>query len=156
MKAFSLAKSGIAALTVATAIAIGSGPASAQVVAQAHPFYEVDREVAVQGTVSHVLAKPGAGMIFGSHLLLQTASGELDASLGRWALQGKGAVPVMAGESVELIGVMKTLMKRPVLIVRTVKLGTQVYTVRSQRGVEISPLSRERAEQQATQKGALQ
>lgn len=156
MNGFSLAKSGITALTVAIAIAIGSGPASAQVVAQARPFYDVAREVTIQGTVSSVLIRPKAGMIFGSHLLLQTASGELDASLGRWALQGKTQIPAAAGQPIELTGVMKTLMKRQVLIVRTVKLAGQVYTVRNPHGVEMSPLARERADQQAAEKGELQ
>lgn len=156
MRVFSLAKSGIAVLSVTMGMAILSAPANAQVVAEAHPFYEVAREVTLQGTVSKVLAKPGVGMIFGSHLLLQTGSGELDASLGRWAMQGKGAVPLTAGQQVELTGVVKTLIKRQVLIVRTVKLGGQVYTIRNQNGVEVSPRTRERSGQQAGRKGKLQ
>jgi hypothetical protein len=156
MKAFSLVKSGMAVLTVAIGITIVAGPTSAQVVAEARPFYDVAREVTIQGRVSSVLSRSNPGMIFGSHLLLQTASGQLDASLGRWARQGKGTVPVSAGQQVELTGVMKTLMKRQVLIVRTVKLDGHVYAVRNQHGVEISPLARERAVQQAAQKGEQQ
>ena len=156
MTVFSLARSGVAALTVTLGIAIAAGTAGAQVVAEAHPFYDASREVTVQGTVSSVLTKPDAGMIFGSHLLLQTATGELDASLGRWALQGKAIAPLAAGQHVEVTGVVKTLMKRQVLIVRTVSLNGQVYTLRNQHGVELSPQARERAEQQAAQKGGLQ
>jgi len=95
-------------------------------------------------------------MIFGSHLLLRTATGELDASLGRWAMQGKGTVPVAAGQSVELTGVVKTLMKRQVLIVRTVELDGKVYEIRNQHGVEVSSRARQRAEQQAAQQGDRQ
>ena len=156
MRAFSLAKSGMAALTVMLGIAIGAGTAGAQVVAEARPFYDASREVTVQGTVSSVLVKPNAGMIFGSHLLLQTAGGELDASLGRWALQGKGSVPLTAGQHVQVTGVVKTLMKRQVLIVRTVSLGGQVYTVRNQHGVEVSPRARQITLQQTAQKGGVQ
>jgi hypothetical protein len=156
MKVLSLAKSCMTALAVTLGIAIAAGGAGAQEVVKAAPFYDASREVTVQGAVSSVLTKPNAGMIFGSHLLLQTASGELDASLGRWALQGKGAVPLTAGQHVELTGVVKTLMKRQVLIVRTVSVNGQVYAIRNQHGVEVSSLARERAEQQATQNGGLQ
>jgi len=74
-------------------------------------------------------------MIAGSHLVLATASGEVDASLGRWGLQGKGGLSVAAGEQVEVTGVHKTLKGRQVFVVRTVKADGQVYTMRNQHGI---------------------
>ncbi len=155
MSVFSMAKSAMAALTMAIAFAMAAAPASAQVSGEARPYYDVAREVTVRGTVSRVLTTPEAGMIFGSHLLVQAGSGELDASLGRWAMQGKGSLKLAAGQQVELTGVMKTLMKRQVLIVRNVKVDGQVYTIRTQHGVELSPRARELAARQAA-KGELQ
>ena len=112
----------------------------------AAPFtYDVAREITLNGTVSSVLMKPSAGMIMGSHLLLATPSGPVDASLGRFGLLGKGAVSVTAGQQIEVTGVMKTLNDKQVLRVRTVKTGGQIYTIRNQHGFPVPPQARERA-----------
>jgi hypothetical protein len=56
--------------------------------------YDVSKEVTLSGTVSSVLHKAAPGMTWGSHLIVETASGRLDASLGRFGLEGKGALSV--------------------------------------------------------------
>jgi len=109
--------------------------------------YDVTQEVTLNGTVSSVLTKPSPGMIMGSHLLLATSSGPVDASLGMFAMRGKGAVSVAAGQQVEVTGVMKTINGKQVFLVRTVKAGGQVYTIRNERGFPIPPQARERASQ---------
>jgi hypothetical protein len=117
------------------------------------PYYDATKEVTLTATVSSVLTRPSVGMIMGSHLLLATASGEVDASLGKWGLQGKGALSVAAGEQVEVTGVMKTLMDKQVFVVRAVKVGGQVYTMRNEHGIQVSPQARERAGQKTAQFG---
>jgi hypothetical protein len=124
-------------------------PLGAQRAPETHPFYDIAKEVTLSGTVSSVQAKPSEGMIFGSHLILETASGQLDASLGKWGLAGKGALSVAPGQAVEVTGVMKTIKDKQVFIVRTVKADGHVYTIRSKYGVPMSPQSRERASQTA-------
>ncbi len=120
----------------------------------ATPFnYDVTEEVSVAGTVSSVLTQATPEMIVGSHLLLATPSGPVDASLGRFGLQGHGAVSVAAGQQMEATGVMKTIKDKPVLLVRTLKVGGKVYTIRNEHGVLLSPQARERADQKASQKG---
>ncbi len=135
-------------LFAALAVPLGAQPAS-----EAHPYYDQAREVTLRATVSSVLTSPRPGMIFGSHLLLLTPSGTVDASLGRFGLEGKGALSVTAGEQVEVTGVMKTLKNRQVFVVRTVKAGGQVYTMRNEHGIQVSLQARERASQKAAQKG---
>jgi hypothetical protein len=66
--------------------------------------YDVTEEVTLTGTVSSVLMKAAPGMIVGSHLLLATPSGPVDASLGRFGLQGAGAASVAAGQQIEATG----------------------------------------------------
>jgi len=118
------------------------------------PFsYDVTKEVTLNGTVSSLLVKPAAGMIMGSHLLLATPSGPVDASLGIFALRGKGAVSVAAGQQIEVTGIMKTINKQQVFLARTVKAGGQVYTIRNEHGFPLSPQARERAGQKTAQKG---
>ncbi len=48
---------------------------------------------------------------------------------------------------------MKTIKDKPVLLVRTLKVGGKVYTIRNEHGVLLSPQARERADQKASQKG---
>lgn len=120
----------------------------------AGPFsYDVSQEVTLSGTVSGVLAKPAAGMIWGSHLLLATPSGPVDASLGRFGLLGKGAVSVAAGQQIELTGVMKTISGKQVFLARTVKAAGQVYTIRNEHGFPVSPQARERASRKTAGEG---
>jgi hypothetical protein len=114
----------------------------------AGPFnYDVAEEVTITGTVSSVLMKAAPGMIVGSHLLLATPSGAVDASLGRFGLQGAGAVSVAAGQQIEATGVMKTIKDKPIFMVRSVKVGGEVYTIRNEHGFPVSPQARERAGQ---------
>ena len=145
----------IAGLLSGLLFAILAVPLGAQPAPKARPFYDIAQEVTIHGTVSSVLARAHMGMTPGSHLLLATSSGAVDASLGRWALQGKGALSVAAGARVEVTGVMKTLRDRAVFVARTVKVGGQVYTMRNEHGIPVSPQSRARASQKAQKMESL-
>jgi hypothetical protein len=115
--------------------------------------YDIAQEVTLTGTVSRVLTEAAPGMIVGSHLLLATSSGPVDACLGRFGLRGYGAVSVAAGQQIEATGVMKTIKYKPVFLVRIVKVGGEVYTIRNQHGVLLSPQARQRASQSTGPKG---
>jgi hypothetical protein len=104
-----------------------------------------DAEVTLTGTVQSVLVKAAPGMMVGSHLLLATPNGTVDASLGRFGLQGDGAVPVAAGQQIEATGVMKRIKDRFVFLVRSVKVDGVVYTIRNKHGFPVSPQARKRA-----------
>lgn len=107
--------------------------------------YNVTEEVTLTATVSSVLMKADPGMIVGSHLLLATPNGPVDASLGRFGLQGDGAVSVAAGQQIEATGVMKRIKDKSVFLVRSVKVGGEVYTIRNKHGFPVSPQARKRA-----------
>ena len=111
----------------------GAGPLS----------YDISKEVTLSGTVQSVLTKHSPGMIMGSHILIETSSGAVDASLGRFGLQGNGAVKVAGGQQIEVTGVMKTIKDKQVLMARIVKVGEKVYTIRNEHGVAVSPQGRE-------------
>ncbi|MGA9545250.1 MAG: hypothetical protein WBQ85_16860 [Candidatus Sulfotelmatobacter sp.] len=133
----------IAGLLSGLLVAILAVPLGAQPVPKAQPYYDIAREVTLNGTVSSVVSRPKVG----AHLELATSSGAVNADLGRWAFMGKGALHVTAGARVEVTGVMKTYKDRQVFIARTVKLGSQVYTMRNQHGIPVSPQTRARAGQ---------
>jgi hypothetical protein len=143
----------IAGLLASLLFAIMAIPLGAQPVPESHHYYDIAKEVTVVGTVSKVLVKPSPGMIMGSHLLLTTSTGSLDASLGRFGLQGKGALSVAPGQQVAVTGVTKLLKDRQVFVARTVRVGSHVYFVRNTHGIPVSPQSRARASQKSAQKG---
>jgi hypothetical protein len=120
-------------------------PLIAQSAGESGLYYDISKEVTISGTVSAVLAKPAPGVVWGSHLILDTLSGKVDASLGRWAMVGKGALSVTPGEQVEVTGVMKTAKDKEVFVARTVKANGKVYTMRNEHGISISPQTRELA-----------
>jgi hypothetical protein len=118
------------------------------------PFaYDVSKEITLNGTVSSLLAKPQPGMIMGAHLVFSTGSGPVDASLGGFALRGKDALSVSAGQQVAVTGIMKTINNRQVFLARTVKVDGQVFTIRNEHGMALSPQTRERLNLSSGQKG---
>lgn len=134
------------------------GPAVAQinspVAKPAGPLsYDISKETTLSGTVASVLAKPSPGMIMGAHLMIQTSSGVVDASLDRFALIGKDALQISGGEAVEVTGVMKNINGKQVFLARTVKAGNEVYTIRNQHGIALSPAARARLSQKSNGNG---
>jgi hypothetical protein len=106
--------------------------------------YDISKEVTFSATVSSVISKPTKGMLMGSHLLLAYGTGSIDASLGSFGLQGKGAPSIAAGQQVEVTGVMKTIKDKQVFFTRLVKVNGETYSLRNQHGVPLSPEARER------------
>jgi hypothetical protein len=98
--------------------------------------YDITKEVKLSGTVSEVVKAPTRemNMISGSHLIVQTKSGEVDASLGRFAMRGKRGVSVTAGQQVEVTGVMKTMKGKQVFVTRLVQAEGHTYTIRNEHG----------------------
>jgi len=140
---------GLGSLTLLV-VMLSAVPASAQstsaVLRPVGPMaYDVTKEATINGTVSSVLSKPAAGMLMGSHLLLKTSSGSVDASLGLFALRGKGALSVQPGQVVAVTGVMKIVNGKQVFMARTVKVGSQAYAIRNEHGIPVTPQARLRA-----------
>ena len=125
----------VAGLLSGLLFAILAIPLGAQPVPKAQPYYDIAKEVTLKGTVSSVVSKS-------AHLMLATTSGTVDANLGRWAFKGKGSLHVATGQQVAVTGVMKTYRDKVVFIARTVKVGSQVYTMRNEHGIPVSPQTR--------------
>jgi hypothetical protein len=135
----------IAGLLIVPLLAILVVPLIAQPARDSGAYYDISKEVTLSATVTAVLSRPAPGMVWGSHLLLTTASGNVDASLGRFALLGKDALSVAPGQQVEVTGVMKTVNDKEVFLVRTVKANGKVFSIRNQHGLPLSPQARELA-----------
>jgi hypothetical protein len=135
------------ALSVQAQIAATTAP-------HAGPFhYDSSQETTINGKVSSVVTKPTQGMLMGSHLLVETSSGTVDASLGSLALRGKDAPTFAAGQQVTLTGIMKTLKDKEVFLARTVKIGEQVYTFRNEHGFPVREAAGSHETVQPAEKG---
>ena len=124
-------------------------PARAQMAAAAAKpggplTYDIRREITLGGTVTSLLPKAPTGMISGSHLQLTTAAGPIDVSLGAFGLNGTGALSVRIGQHVEVVGVIKNITERQVLLARTVNAGGRVYLIRNEHGIPLPPQAKER------------
>jgi hypothetical protein len=98
--------------------------------------YDITQEVKLSGTVSEVVKSPTRemNMVSGSHLIVQTKTGAVDASLGRFAMRGKGGVSVTPGQQVEVTGVMKTMKGKQVFVTRLVQADGRTYIIRNEHG----------------------
>ena len=101
--------------------------------------YDAAKEITVKGTISSVVAKPGAGMLPGKHLMLATADGSVDAHIGTYAGRDKRLDSLAEGQTVSAVGVKMTMHGKEVFIVRTIQEGDNTYTVRNTRGFFIGP-----------------
>jgi hypothetical protein len=105
--------------------------------------YDVAKEVTLTGTVSSVMRTTTSGMqmLGGSHLILETSSGEIDASLGAYAMKAEGALSVAPGQQVQVTGVMKMIRDQQVFVTRLVQVNGRSYKIRNEHGFVLSPQS---------------
>jgi hypothetical protein len=99
-------------------------------------WYDMSQEVRVSGTVSVVEKTPARGTeaMIGSHLIVETSAGKVDASLGRYALKGKSPLSLSSGQQVQMLGVMKTIKDQQVFVARVIQVNGHQYTIRNEHG----------------------
>ena len=105
--------------------------------------YDITKEVTLTGTVSNVVKTPTREMkmLPGSHLMLATGSGRLDASLGRFAMRNQGVLAITAGQQVQVTGIVTTVKGQQVFVTRLVQVSGHTYKVRNEHGVAVAPVS---------------
>jgi hypothetical protein len=148
---------GLATLAAVLSLAVPAMAQTAKPVKRAPvaPRYDARQEVTLKGTVEQVVTKPSKGTLVGTHLMLATSSGKVDAHLGVFALKGNGGMHVSAGESVTVVGVKTTTNKKEVFLVRTVEAGGQTYTIRNEHGAVLTPAGRTEAPKVSPTVGGL-
>jgi hypothetical protein len=75
----------------------------------------------------------------GFHLIVQITSGEIDASLGGYAMKAEGALSVSPGQQVQVTGVMKTIRDQQVFITRLVQVNGRIFKIRNEHGFVLAP-----------------
>lgn len=100
--------------------------------------YDASKEITVSGTV-HSLGLGRNGQPSGTHLVISTSRGLIDAHLGSFALLGSQPVSLHQGEQVSVVGVLTTTNRSSMLLARTVRTNTQLFVIRNQHGALLFP-----------------
>jgi hypothetical protein len=136
---------------VAAPLYAGHAPAFKRTVVA--PRYEISKEVTIEGTIQDLVRKPAAGSIFGTHLLVSTSKGTIDAHIGDFVLRGSNKYTPAVGQRVSLVGVMATVNHKNVFLTRTIETGNRTVEVRTTRGFLIVPGAKGRIAKASTTGG---
>ncbi len=103
------------------------------------PRYDAAKEVTIEGTIQQLVKKPTAGTMLGTHLIVTSPKGTIDAHIGGFVERGPHAYSPAVGQSVKLVGVMSTFKNKSVFLTRTIETGNRTFEVRTVRGYLIVP-----------------
>ena len=128
----------ILCLSIAPSALLAQRP-HANVAAKPAPgSYDVANDVSLQGTIL-TYTEDSQTPPLGTHVLLRTASGNLDVHLGDARLLHLAKMTLSPGMSVRFVGQPQTIGKSSVFLARLVQVGGQVLAVRSDRGLPLAP-----------------
>jgi hypothetical protein len=102
--------------------------------------YDVSREGSLLGTVVKFESASSTPPI-GAHLLVQTASGQVDVHLGNAKVLQAGHLELSPGDSVRIVGELLTLGDSAYFAARVVQKGAQAVAVRNTKGFVLFPAS---------------
>jgi len=98
--------------------------------------YDLSKDVSLQGTVLSFTENSQTAPI-GAHVLLQSATGNVDVHLGDARFLHLSKLNIASGASVRFVGQMSSVGKNPVFLARLVQVGAQVVAVRSDHGLPL-------------------
>jgi hypothetical protein len=105
------------------------------------PVYDVTKEVKVQGTIQKIDDFGASGPI-GTHIMVQTAQGVVDAHLGFGAASKPEYLGIAEGQSVTLTGMMQTFGDTNVLMARILTTSNHIFVLRNEHGIPVRALPR--------------
>lgn len=143
-----------AAVVFATpAFAQSSQSAAASTASFAH-VYDVTKEVKVEGTIQKI-ETDGKVAPIGTHFLVQTAQGVVDAHLGSSAAAQPSYLGVSEGESVTLVGMMETIGGNQILVARLLTTPNRIFVLRNEHGIPVRGVGGRSLRASQTQKGGI-
>ncbi len=116
--------------------------------------YDLSKEIKVQGTIQKIETGGSTGPV-GTHILVQTAQGVVDAHLGFSSAVAPTNLGVSEGENVTLIGMMQTLGGSNVMLARVLTTSSRVFVLRSERGIPVRAVPSGSFRTASVLKGAL-
>ena len=103
--------------------------------------YEVRRELSLSGTVVSFTANSAKPPI-GPHIVVETASGQVDVHLGDARTLQASHLTLAAGDSIRIIGENVAYGEGTQFFARIVQKGSQAVELRSARGFPVRPMSK--------------
>lgn len=100
--------------------------------------YDIANDLSLQGTIVSFTENSKTPPI-GTHVVLQTSSGNVDVHLGDAHLLHLAKLNLAPGMSVRFVGQPQTVGQSTVFLARLVQVGTQVVALRSNRGLPLAP-----------------
>jgi len=100
--------------------------------------YDLSKEQSVQGTVLKFVEKSGTAP-FGAHVIVQTASGQVDVHLGDARLLKQNNFALAEGSNVRVVGITRAIGESNVFLARLVQVGNNLIAVRSTTGIPYVP-----------------
>jgi hypothetical protein len=128
-----------AALAFAPLTALPTWAQSASTASQQVVPYDVAKETRVQGTIQSIDSS-GAHLPVGTHILVQTTAGVVDAHLGPLTKGSLDALNLSVGESVALTGMDEALPGGNVFLVRILTTSSRVIILRNEHGFPVRSL----------------
>lgn len=151
------ARTGISVLAGALALCLSAGAQQnaqpdAQPDARRLQSYDVGREISVVGSV--VKFEAGSSSLpMGAHLLVQTASGQVDVHVGDARVLKAAKLELNAGDGVRIVGEKLVTEGGSFFAARIVQKGMQAVAVRTTRGFLTRPGAGSSASQAAALRG---
>jgi hypothetical protein len=105
------------------------------------PAYDLTKEVKVQGAIEKIDSFGRSGPI-GTHILIQTASGVVDAHLGFGAAASRRYLGISVGQNVTVIGMMESVGNSSVLMARILTTPSHIFVLRNEHGIPIRGIPR--------------
>lgn len=132
-----------AAASVAAGAAIGQSESSATAgrMSTMLPAYDVTKEVKITGTIQKIDGFGTNGPI-GTHILLQTAAGVVDAHLGFGAASSPKYLGIATGQNVTVVGMMEPVGSGDVLMARILTTSNHIFVLRNEHGVPVRAVPR--------------
>jgi hypothetical protein len=100
------------------------------------PVYDLTKEVKIQGTIQKIDGFGTSGPI-GTHVLLETSSGALDAHLGFGAASSPKYLGIAPGQNVTVTGMMETIGATNVLMARILTTPNHIFVLRNEHGIPV-------------------
>src|SRR5215470_792675 len=122
-------------LLAAPSVVLAQRP-SAKSVAATPGGYNVANDSSLQGTILSYTENSGKPPL-GTHVLLQTSSGNVDVHLGDARVLHQAKLNLAQGMSVRFVGQTQTVGRSTVFLARLVQVGSQVVAVRSSHGIPV-------------------
>jgi hypothetical protein len=105
------------------------------------PAYDLTKEVRVQGTIEKIDGLGASGPI-GTHILIETAAGQVDAHLGFGSASQPKALGIAVGQNVTIIGMMQEVGSKNVLMARILTTPSRIIVLRNEHGIPIRGVPR--------------